>query len=120
MTTTTRPSAIDPWAYRNAEEALRARRAELLLQRRAEVAALPPTARTLYARRCARAAAGVAAIACAAALPVIALASYVTTHDWESGAGLLTGVLLAAPLAAALAYAVARRFAHARFASLVT
>jgi len=99
--------------YRDAEGPLRARRAELILARRAE-AAMDGEAARIYARRVARAAASLPAIAGAAALPVIALATYAMRRDFETR-GLLTFTLLAIVPLALVAYLVARVVARAVF-----
>ncbi len=106
-------------AYRDADDALRARRAELILARRAEAAdAPPPVAAQVYGRRVARAAAAVPMISCVLALPVIALWRFVSTNDWETG-GVLTAVLLAAWPLALLTYVGARVAAARVFAARV-
>jgi hypothetical protein len=58
--------------YRNADEALRRRRDELVLERQVEVAALPEAISSVYVRRRARSDAGVTGIACAALLVLAA------------------------------------------------
>src|SRR5437879_6002248 len=89
-------------AYRDAEGPLRARRAELILQRRAEAESLMSgEPQRLYARRVARSAAAVAVIACVATLPVVAVLHFGRAGDWATS-GELTLLLLAAwPLALA-------------------
>ncbi len=94
-------------AYRSSEEGLRARRAELLLQRRAEIEALPKAASRVYARRISRMAAGATLIICAALIPTTAIGQYVALQTWDAREGILTAILLAAPVLAIFAWCVA-------------
>ncbi len=58
--------------YRTAEDALRRRRDELLLEKQLEVAALPEAVSSVYVRRRARRDAGIAGVICAAVLVLAA------------------------------------------------
>lgn len=100
---------LAPWSYRDAEAALRARRSELILARRAEAAAIDPEVRRIYQRRVGRSAGGVVAIAGAVSLPVLALAA----------PEYLTAALLVTAALALVALAVGRIVARARFAATV-
>lgn len=102
-------------AYRSSEEGLRSRRAELLLQRRAEIEALPKTASTIYARRISRMAAGATLTICAALIPTTAIGQYIALQTWNAREGFFTGILLAAPVLATLAWFIAGPIAAAGF-----
>ena len=98
-----------PWSYRDAEAALRARRGELILARRAEAADADPRVRRIYQHRVARIAAGMVAIVGAATLPLLAIVP---------GKG-MTGALLATTALAGLTWCGAFRAARARFSATV-
>jgi hypothetical protein len=115
-----RAEAIPGGVFRDARDGAAIRRDKILGKRRAEYALMPHTLRRVYVRRAARAVTGVVAAAGAGLLYLATIDGGV--HDLVrqftpgSAPAVLSTVLLATWIVAAVAYFVARSFAEDRYA----